>query len=392
MTASMSTATGSGRQAPGGATFGGVFIASVVVLIAALLPVGELGGADASLIGSGGTIALAAVTQLVLAMAALSLGLALGPPSAGSGVLIAGAGIAIGHLLLDKVWDGLDLSVSVGFWVVLALVLCLVWTGMGRLARQRGNATRVLVPLLFGGLIVYVWELTFVGFGVSPVIIPPPTDILASIIANRSILWLDFQHTIVHSALIGFAVGCAAGFLVAVLIDRSSFLQRGLLPIGSAVSAMPIVGTAPILISWFGQGWPASSAVVVIMTFFPMLVNTLAGLQSTGAMERDLMRSYAASYSQTLWRLRLPMALPFMFNALKLNATLALIGAIVSEFFGSPIVGMGFRIVSEQQRLNLDVVWATIAVAAVVGSLSYGVLTIAERVATFWHPSQRGEG
>ncbi|MEQ9813109.1 MAG: ABC transporter permease [Azospirillaceae bacterium] len=386
------TADGADRQVRGGHAFGGVFIASVAMVAAALLPVGEIGGAGATLVGAGGVIALDAVVYLVLAMAALALGMALDPRGAGSGALIAGAGTTLGLLLLRKVWAGLDLAADFGFWVVLALVVFLVWTGMSRLAQQRTNLTRVLVPLLFGGLIVYLWELTFVGFGVPPVIIPPPTDILEAIIAHRALLWLDFQHTIAHSALIGFAIGCSAGFLVAVLIDRSSFLQRGLLPIGSAVSAMPIVGTAPILISWFGQGWPASSAVVVIMTFFPMLVNTLAGLRSTGAMERDLMHSYAASYSQTLWRLRLPMALPFMFNALKLNSTLALIGAIVSEFFGSPIVGMGFRIVSEQQRLNLDVVWATIAVAAVVGSLSYGVLTIAERVATFWHPSQRGEG
>jgi NitT/TauT family transport system permease protein len=152
---------------------------------------------------------------------------------------------------------------------------------------------------------------------------------------------------------------------------------------------MPIVGTAPIMISWFGQDWQAGAAVVVLMTFFPMLVNTLAGLQSTGAMERDLMRSYATPYVTTLTKLRLPNALPFIFNALKLNSTLALIGAIVAEFFGSPIVGMGFRIASEQQRMNLDMVWATITVAAVAGSLVFGLLALLERAATFWHPSQR---
>jgi NitT/TauT family transport system permease protein len=106
-------------------------------------------------------------------------------------------------------------------------------------------------------------------------------------------------------------------------------------------------------------------------------------------MESDLMRSYGAGYLQTLTKLRLPSALPFVFNALKLNATLALIGAIVAEFFGTPIVGMGFRISTEAARLNLDLVWAEIVMAAVAGSLSFGLLTLAERVVTFWHPSFR---
>jgi NitT/TauT family transport system permease protein len=131
----------------------------------------------------------------------------------------------------------------------------------------------------------------------------------------------------------------------------------------------------------------SSPAVVVAMTFFPMLVNAGAGLAQSGAMETDLMRSYAASYGQTLLKLRLPAALPFVFNALKLNATLALIGAIVAEFFGTPIVGMGFRIATEAARLDLDVVWAEIVMAAVIGTLSFACLSLLERAATYWHPS-----
>src|SRR3546814_6859804 len=110
------------------------------------------------------------------------------------------------------------------------------------------------------------------------------------------------------------------------------------------------------------------------MTFFPMLVNTMAGLGASGAMERDLMRTYAAGYWPTLFKLRLPAAAPFIFNALKINSTLALIGAIVADFFGTPIVGMGFRISTEVGRMNIDMVWAEIAVAAVAGSAFYGAV------------------
>src|SRR6202035_1177217 len=106
------------------------------------------------------------------------------------------------------------------------------------------------------------------------------------------------------------------------------------------------------------------TAVVAVVTFFPMLVNTLAGLAAAGAMERDLMRSYGARPIQTLVKLHLPVAMPFVFNALKINSTLALIGAIVAEFFGTPTLGIGFRISIEAGRMALDVVWAEIALAA----------------------------
>ena len=151
--------------------------------------------------------------------------------------------------------------------------------------------------------------------------------------------------------LAGYVIGSAAGLVIAILIDRSPFLQRGLLPLGNLVSALPIIGVAPIMVMWFGFDWQSKAAVVVIMTFFPMLVNAAVGLRSAGAMERDLMKTYAADYRQTLMKLRLPAALPFVFNALKINTTLAMIGAIVAEFFGTPTVGMGFRISTEVGHL-----------------------------------------
>jgi NitT/TauT family transport system permease protein len=176
-----------------------------------------------------------------------------------------------------------------------------------------------------------------------------------------------------------------------VAIDRSPFLQRGLMPVGNLISALPIIGVAPIMVMWFGFDWPSKAAVVIIMTFFPTLVNTVQGLRAADAMQRDLMHTYAASYWQTLVKLRLPAAAPFIFNALKICSTLAMIGAIVAEFFGTPIVGMGFRISTEVGRMNVDMVWAEIAVAALAGSAFYGLVALIERWVTFWHPSVRGQ-
>ena len=176
---------------------------------------------------------------------------------------------------------------------------------------------------------------------------------------------------------------------MAILADAVPFLRRGLLPLGNFVAALPIIGIAPIMVMWFGFDWQSKAAVVVVMTFFPMLVNTVAGLGAAGALELDLMRSYGAGWATTLFRLRLPAAMPFIFNALKINSTLALIGAIVAEFFGTPTVGMGFRISTEVGRMSLDMVWAEILVAAVAGSASYALLALLERLVTFWHPSYR---
>ena len=235
-----------------------------------------------------------------------------------------------------------------------------------------------------------IWEAGARGGQVPFVILPPPSAIWTRIVANVPTLLADFQQTFLKSVLIGYALGCGLGFVVAIAIDRSPFLKQGLLPLGNFVSALPMVGVAPIMVMWFGFDWPSKAAVVVIMTFFPMLVNTVAGLAASGSMERDMMRTYAASYWQTLFKLRLPAAAPFIFNALKINSTLALIGAIVAEFFGTPVVGLGFRISTEVGRLNVDMVWAEIAVAALAGSVFYGVVALIERAVTFWHPSVRG--
>jgi NitT/TauT family transport system permease protein len=245
-------------------------------------------------------------------------------------------------------------------------------------------------PIVFGAAVLALWEAVVRIGGVPQVILPAPSAILIRFFSSLPTLWVDLVQTM-KGVLAGYTIGSAAGLAVAILIDRSQFLQRGLLPIGNFVSALPIVGIAPIMVMWFGFDWPSKAAVVVVMTFFPMLVNTVAGLASAGAMERDLMKTYAADYWQTLLSLRLPAALPFIFNALKINTTLAMIGAIVAEFFGTPIVGMGFRISTEVGRLSIDMVWATIVVAALTGSLFYAVVAGAERRVTFWHASYRAK-
>lgn len=256
--------------------------------------------------------------------------------------------------------------------------------------KPKTSFTRLAVPIIFGITLIAMWECFVRGLEISPVLLPPPSMIAAAFAESTNILWEDFVQTVIKGALSGYIIGCGAAFLMAIAIDRFPFLQRGLLPVGNFVAALPIIGMAPILVMWFGFDWQSKAAVVVVMVFFPMLVNTVQGLQASDHMQRDLMRTYAASYAQTLIKLRLPAAMPFIFNGLKIATTLALIGAIVAEFFGSPIKGMGFRISTSVGQLALDLVWAEIVVAAVVGSAFYGGVALLEKAVTSWHPSQRG--
>ncbi|WP_193337538.1 ABC transporter permease [Devosia beringensis] len=281
-------------------------------------------------------------------------------------------------------------------WLALLAGWAFAWLFVERLAAaiRAGSlpetGTSLLIPTVFGLALLVIWEVVTRGANVPPVILPPPSAIGARFVTEIPILWADFVQTFVKSVLPGYAIGCLAGLGVAILVDRSPFLKAGIMPIGNFMSALPIIGIAPIMVMWFGFDWQSKAAVVVAMTFFPMLVNTVAGLNAASAIERDLMATYAASYRQTLLKLRLPAAAPFIFNALKINSTLALIGAIVAEFFGTPVVGMGFRISTGVGRLAIDLVWAEIAVAAIAGSAFYGVIALIERGVTFWHPSVRG--
>ncbi|TPK20264.1 ABC transporter permease [Mesorhizobium sp. B2-5-9] len=309
-------------------------------------------------------------------------------------VLFIGAHL-VAWLLISGI-AGFEGTALAPYFLLLAAAWLLGWRCVAVLSGLRPKAgwvrtaLRLVIPAIFGAWILIIWEAVTRGAGIPFILLPPPSAIGARIVSSLPVLGADVRQTIFKAVLFGYVVGSGAGFITAVLADRVPYLRRGLLPIGNMVSALPIIGVAPIMVMWFGFDWQSKAAVVIIMTFFPMLVNTVAGLAASGHMERDLMRTYASGYWPTLVKLRLPAAAPFIFNALKINSTLALIGAIVAEFFGTPVVGMGFRISTEVGRMNIDMVWAEIAVAAVAGSVFYGVVALVERAVTFWHPSVRG--
>lgn len=363
-------------------------IVAVVLVIAALVKLPMFSEA-ATNPPTGTMLALIVILTLIGAFSAL-----LRMKTAAVAAILFVTAHAAAWFLLSSL-AGNEAQARAPFFLLIAANWLLAWACVTQLSalnpemKERATLLRLLIPAIFGAWVLILWEAATRGFGIPFVLLPPPSAIGARIASSLPTLAADVKQTILKAVLFGYVVGSAAGFVVAILADRVDFLRRGLLPIGNFVSALPIIGIAPIMVIWFGFDWHSKAAVVIIMTFFPMLVNTVAGLGAAGHMERDLMRTYASDYWQTLFKLRLPAAMPFIFNALKINSTLALIGAIVAEFFGTPIVGMGFRISTEIGRLNLDMVWAEIAVAALAGSLFYGAVALAERATTFWHPSIR---
>lgn len=277
-----------------------------------------------------------------------------------------------------------------GFWVGCLALALLGLLSIHRCAQGAARGLHGLAPAALLGLWgLLFWELGVRVFSVPQVILPAPTQVFTALFSHAGELAQDTVQTVLREALAGWLLGCGAGFALALAIDRHAVLRRGLLPIASLTSAVPLVGVAPIAVMWFGFGWASKAAVVALMTFFPMLVSALAGLHAAGRLEMELMRTYAADRRQTLLLLKLPMAVPQLVTAMKINATLALIGAIVAEFFGSPTVGLGFRISTEAARMNMGVVWAAITVAAVAGSTAYALLVLLERKAAFWHPAVR---
>lgn len=252
--------------------------------------------------------------------------------------------------------------------------------GIGRIADRTRGLTPALVTFVFALLVV---EALLRAYAVPPGLIPTPSRVWTALVNGFEVLLGDAAVTFVQEALVGYVGGAVVAILMALAVVRFRFLERGLLPYAAIASSVPIVALAPVVVKAFGLE-PVSKAIIVgITVFFPIVVNVVRGLQSANPLHLDLMRTYAVPPARTFLLVRVPSALPFLFTALKIATTLAMIGAIVGEFFGATGAGLGFRIQIEAGRFNLDVVWAAIVVASVLGIAFYGLVSWLERRFTF---------
>jgi len=243
---------------------------------------------------------------------------------------------------------------------------------------------RVLAPAVTFVVIVLLWE-KWLRIGQ----IPQPSSILSALNTAHATLLDDTVATFWEEALRGYLIGCGLGFAVAALCVRFPALRRGLMPYAVISNSIPIIAFAPIVIFWFGFGWEPKAIVVVMLTFFPMLVNTVAGLTSYDALSRELLRSYNANEWTVFWKLQFPNALPYIFNGLKICSTLSMIGAVIAEYFPGPNRGLGFEILNEANQSAWDQVWAGVVLACIIGIAFYMVVLGLERAMTFWHVSYR---
>lgn len=265
-------------------------------------------------------------------------------------------------------------------WALGTLALLAVGAlGVRAAAQGEGRAAQTLPAACTGLLGVLTAEVLLRAYAVPAGLIPTPSRVLAALWNARTVLLQDTLTTFVLEALLGFCVGTLLGLGLSLLVVRFRFLEQGLLPYAALFSSVPIVALAPVIVKAIGLDWPSKTVVVAVTVLFPVVVGTVRGLQSASQRHLDLMHTYAATPGQTFREVRIPTALPFVFGALKVASTLALISAIVAEFFGTNGHGLGFRIQIEVGRFGLDVVWAAIVLASVAGVAFFLLVSVLER-------------
>ena len=252
------------------------------------------------------------------------------------------------------------------------------------------RAIRAQAPAIavFVGVIA-AWELSVAALNLQQFILPRPSAIATAFIANWPRLELVAGNTL-YEALGGLAIGVSAAVVTAFAVARWARVREAVLPIAIGASAVPIIAAAPIMSNWFGILNPfAKMAIVILLVFFPVLVNVVRGLSQVDESAVELMRASAASDGQILRKLRIPNALPYFFTGLKISTTLSLIGAVVAEYFGGSNDVLGRVIVQSSSELRFDITWAAITITALAGIGMYLVALATERLVIPWHASQR---
>jgi NitT/TauT family transport system permease protein len=257
----------------------------------------------------------------------------------------------------------------------------------GRAVRQAGEW---LPALVVAALVIGLWEGLIRALHVQQFLLPKPSTIASVFWTQRHSLWPAGWYTF-KEALGGFAIGSGLGIVAATVVGRFETAGKALMPIFIAANAVPIVAFAPIFGAWFNPITPQSKiAVAAVLCFLPVMVNTLRGLQSASPRQIELMRSYAASDFDVWRRVRVPTALPFLFTALKVASVLAMIGAIVGEYFGGATSALGVLINSDAGIFQFDAAWAGILVASLLGIALYCAVVAMERVVLRWSPGAQG--
>jgi NitT/TauT family transport system permease protein len=238
--------------------------------------------------------------------------------------------------------------------------------------------------------VLLVWEGLTRLFGVESFVLSKPSEILTAFTETFGTIWGAGMKTLAEAAG-GFVIGTSLAIATSLAAARWVGFREGMLPIAIALNATPIAALAPIFNNWFGLTNPFSKmAVVAVVVYFPVMINTTRGLLEVDPAELELMRSIAATPSEVMRRIRIPRALPYFFASIKVAAVLSLIAAIIAEYFGGPQDVLGQYIVNRAQLFQFPDAWAAILVASILGVVFYVLILIAERRLMPWHVSFRG--
>ena len=232
------------------------------------------------------------------------------------------------------------------------------------------TARNVLLPLASLAIILAFWEGTVHAFDPPGYLVAPPSAIAVYVHEHIGDIFRHFVVTM-EEACLGFVLGSSVAFLCALVLHESRIAREALYPYVVGLKAVPIVAVAPLLVIWFGAGLLGKVVMAALICFFPVVVNVLEGLQSTTTAHIELFHSLNASRWQTLTKLRIPIALPYLFSALRISATFSVVGAIVAEFSGAT-EGLGYMIMVALYKLDIPALYAGILASAVAGCLFFG--------------------
>jgi NitT/TauT family transport system permease protein len=250
-----------------------------------------------------------------------------------------------------------------------------------RVALGMAPIVGVLVPLL-------VWQAYVKVADVKQIVLPAPWDVLDHIWSDPG-FYVDNARPTLWEALVGFVIGFVVALAWAIVLAHSRFLERAAMPWIILLQVTPLIAYAPAIVIWRGLGFQSVVLITAICCFVPFLVNGIIGLRSVDPSLLELSRSVDASRWEVLLHLRLPSALPNLFSGARIAVGMALMGAVLGEFFGGVSSGLGFAIKVGQQRALTLQLWGSVFVLAFLGSLAISVLTLVERFVLHWHASQR---
>lgn len=253
----------------------------------------------------------------------------------------------------------------------------------GAWVRRYGPA---LVVFILG---LVLWEVIIVVFRIEKFLLPRPSLIAQTFVEQFSVIFPAGLFTM-REAVGGFFLGSILGVVIALATARWTVISEGMMPLAVAVNATPIVALAPIMNQWFGITNPLSKmSIVAVIVFFPVMINMVRGLTLIDNSALELMRSYAASEFTTLFQVRIPNAFPYLFSALKVAASLSVIGAIVSEYFGGSREALGIYISQQAALFQFPQAWSAIVIACLMGISFYATILLVERLVMPWHVSLR---